>query len=118
MRWVDCSAYYGPDRRVAPPGLRIRERRRGDLAAQAPPLERELRHLRLMVLDAYSTSGVTRLADRAGAIALLAQASGEPAIADILKGLTESLLRGRDGDPRSFIYEQLDRVPRAMRTLN
>jgi hypothetical protein len=118
MRWVDCSSYVGPDRRVAPPGLRIHERRHKDLADQPPPLERELRHLRLMVLDARGASGVIRLADRARAIASLAEAYGELAIADILTGLTESLVRGHDDDPRSFIYEQLDRIPGALRTLH
>lgn len=34
-------------------------------------------------------------------------------IADILTGLAESLRRGHDGDVRSFIYEQLDRLPGA-----
>ncbi len=117
MLWVDCRSYVGPDRRVAPPGLRIRERRRADLANQAPPLERELRHLRLMVLDANTAQGVRRLAERASAIALLAEARGEHAIADILTGLSQSLLRGHAGDRRAFIYEQLDRL-HAAQTLN
>lgn len=69
-----------------------------------------MRHLRLLVLDAQGQNGVRRFADRAGAIALLAQAKGEPDIADILTGLTESLMRGRNEDVRPFIYEQLDRV--------
>ena len=110
MLWVDCRSYYGPDRRVAPPGLRIRERRREDLADDAPPLERELRHLRLMVLDAHGVRGIALFVERAGAISLLAETRGEYAIADILKGLTESLVRGHDRDPRTFIYEQLDRL--------
>ncbi len=110
MRWVDCCSYCGPDRRVAPRGLRIRERRRRDTADQPPPLERELRHLRLMVLDADDERGVNAFADRAASVALLAHASGERGIADILTGLTESLVRGHDRDPRTFIYEQLDRL--------
>ena len=113
MRWVDCCSYCGPDRRVAPRGLRIRERRRKNLSDQPPPLERELRHLRLMVLDADDERGVNAFADRAAAVALLAQAGGECAVADILTGLAESLVRGHDGDPRTFIYEQLDRLHRA-----
>lgn len=113
MLWVDCCSYVGPDRRVAPPGLRIRERRRKNLAEQAPPLERELRQLRLMVLDADSDAGATLLGERAGVISLLAAAYGEPAIADILTGMSESLIRGWDSDPRPFIYEQLDRLPGA-----
>jgi hypothetical protein len=113
MRWVDCRSYVGPDRRVAPPGLRIHERRRKDLADQAPPLDRELRHLRLMVLDAHGEPGMTLLAERASAVALLAEAYREPAIADILTGMSESLLRGWHEDPRAFIYEQLDRLPGA-----
>jgi hypothetical protein len=112
MLWVDCRSYVGPDRRVAPVGLRIRERRRDNLADQPPPLERELRHLRLLVLDANGLSGVRRFADRASAIARLAEAKGELATADVLTGLTESLLRGRDDDARPFIYEQLDRLYR------
>src|SRR5690349_636485 len=110
MLWVDCRSYVGPDRRVAPPGLRIHERRRKDLADQAPPLERELRHLRLMVLDAHGMRGVAMLSERASAIALLAEARGEGAIADILIGMSESLRRGWQDDPRPFIYEQLDRL--------
>jgi len=113
MLWVDCRSYVGPDRRVAPLGLRIRERRREDLADQPPPLERELRHLRLLVLDANGLSGVRRFVDRANAIARLAEAKGELAIADILTGLSESLRRGHDEDARPFIYEQLDRLHRA-----
>lgn len=115
MLWVDCRSYVGPDRRVAPLGLRIRERRRDDLADQPPPLERELRHLRFLVLDAHGASGVTRFADRTRAVARLAEENAEFAIADILIGLTESLVRGHDEDPRAFIYEQLDRVPGAQR---
>lgn len=115
MLWVDCRSYVGPDRRVAPPGLRIRERRREDLSNQPPPLERELRHLRLLVLDAQGASGVKRFAARARAVARLAEADDELAIADILIGLTESLVRGHDDDLRAFIYAQLDRVPGAQR---
>ncbi|MBS0385202.1 MAG: hypothetical protein JSS00_07615 [Proteobacteria bacterium] len=115
MRWVDCCSYVGPDRRVVPPGLRIRERRRKNLADQPPPLDRELRHLRLMVLDAYGARGVTLFAQRTAAIALLAEAGGEPGIGDILTGLSESLLRRWDDDPRPFIYEQLDRLHGAKR---
>lgn len=114
MLWVDCRSYVGPDRRVAGPELRIRERRRENLADQPPPLERELRHLRLLVLDADRSDTVRAFAHRADAAAQLAQASGEPAIADILVGLSESLRRGHEDDVRSFIYEQLDRLPRAM----
>jgi hypothetical protein len=113
MLWVDCRSYVGPDRRVAPPGLRIRERRRDNLADQPPPLERELRHLRLLVLDANGLTGVKLFVGRANAIARLAEANGELAIADILTGLSESLLRGHDEDARPFIYEQLDRLHRA-----
>src|SRR5690348_1476352 len=91
MLWVDCRSYVGPDRRVAPPELRIRERRRENLADQPPPLERELRHLRLLVLDANGLSGVKLFASRANAIARLAEARGELEIADILTGLSESL---------------------------
>jgi hypothetical protein len=63
-----------------------------------------------MVLDAHGARGINALAERAGAIALLAQACGEPTIADILEGLTASLNRGHPSDPRSFIYDQLDRL--------
>jgi hypothetical protein len=114
MLWVDCCTYVGPDRRVAPPGLRIRERRRKNMAMQPPPLEREMRHLRLLVLDAHGHSGVRRFADRAAAVAKLAGAKGELAVADLLTGLTESLKRGHDEDVRPFIYEQLDRAPGAL----
>ena len=110
MRWVDCRSYVGPDRRVAPPGLRIRERRRDDLADDPPPLEREVRHLRLLVLDAGSSDGRRAFAKRASAVARLAETRGESAISDILTGLAESLMRGHEGDVRSFIYEQLDRL--------
>ena len=63
-----------------------------------------------MVLDAHGARGISQLAERAAAVALLAQAYGEPTIADILEGLTASLNRGHVGDPRSFIYDQLDRL--------
>ena len=95
---------------MVPPGLRIHERRHHDLSDQPPPLDRELRHLRLMVLDAHGARGISLLAERAGATALLAQACGEFEVADILEGLTESLLRGHNSDPRTFIYDQLDRL--------
>src|SRR5689334_3306744 len=115
MRWVDCSSYCGPDRRVVPPGLRIRERQHHDISDQPPPLDRELRHLRLMVLDAQGARGIKLLAERAGAVARLAQARGELDVADILEGLSESLLRGHTSDPRTFIYDQLDRLNGARR---
>lgn len=71
-----------------------------------------------MVLDAHGVGGVSRFAERAGAVTMLAEAYGEHTIADILTGLTESLVRSHGGDPRSFMYEQLDRLPGAMRALH
>lgn len=118
MLWVDCCSYYGPDRRVAPPGLRIHERRRDNRADRAPPLSRELRHLRMQVLEANAPLTLRIFADRAAALAMLAERRDEPAVADILRGLSESLLRCSDGDRREFIYEQLDRLYGVMRGLD
>ena len=118
MLWVDCRSYYGPDRRVTPPGLRIRERRREDLADDAPPLARELRHLRMQVLEADGPATLRVFADRALALAALAENQNEAKVADILQGLAQSLIRCSNIDRREFIYEQLDRLYSAMRTLN
>jgi len=118
MLWVDCCSYYGPDRRVASPGLRIRERRREDLADEAPTLTRELRHLRMHVLSADGPLTLRIFANRALALATLADGQNEPAVADILRGLAESLIRCSNSDRREFIYEQLDRLYNVMRTLN
>ena len=66
-----------------------------------------------MVLDAHGAVGTKLFVERASAISLLAQACGEAGVADILDGLTASLNRGHASDPRSFIYDQLDRLNRA-----
>src|SRR5262249_37546630 len=118
MRWVDCCSYYGPDRRVSPPGLRIRERRRDDLADDAPPLARELRHLRMQVLESDGPLTLRIFADRALALAALAESQNEAPVADFLRGLAESRVRCWASDRRDFIYEQLDRLYTVMRTLH
>jgi hypothetical protein len=118
MLWVDHSSYYGPDRRAAPPRFRLHERRRENLAAPPPTLDGALRQLRLYVLEAHGAFGLTAFAERANAVAALAEVRGEFDVAEILTRLANSITRGRDDDMRVYIYEQLDRLYGAMHTLH
>lgn len=117
MLWVDCSTYYGPDRRLAN-GLRIHERRRENIAGYPPALESALRQLRMYVLEAEGPLALRVFADRARALAVLAESQNETGVADILCRLAESLQRSSDSDRREFIYDQLDRLYGAMHTLH
>ena len=118
MLWVDQPSYYGADRRIAPSGFRLRERRRENLAGLPPALSRALRQLRMHVLDANGISGLGKFADRARAVALLAYEQGELDAADILNHVANTLTREREGDFRPFIYDQLDRIHGVVQTMH
>lgn len=109
MLWVDQDSYFGPNRRLAPPKLRLRERRREDHAVPPPHLPTALRQLRMRVMDARGP-GATAFADRVQSVALLAQFKNELDAADTLSSLALTAARGRDRDVRPILYQALDRA--------
>jgi hypothetical protein len=118
MLWVDHPAYYGPNRRRAAGGLRMRDRRRENYAGAAPTLETALRQLRMHVIDCTGQSAVAGLAQRVRGISLIADAARESEIAGILKALAATLLQSGARDIRPHVYDQLDRIHGAVRTFN
>jgi len=117
MLWVDHDSYFGPDRRRKAAGMRMRERRRYDLAGLPPSLPIALRQLRMRVLDARGPAAV-RFADRAQATALLAQMNDEYEASDELSSLAMTAARGAERDVRPTLYDSLDRTHTVLRTLH
>lgn len=115
MLWVDCETYFGPDRRRAGAKLRLRERRRRNCAGRPPSMSIGLRQLRMRAIDASGAAGVDAYADRAKAVALLADMNSEPDVSDILNGMARRLAARRDADLRPQIYTELDRAHAALR---
>jgi len=109
MLWVDHQNYFGPDRRNAHRGLRLRERRHHNCAGNPPPLATALRQLRLRVIDARG-QGAAVFSDRAQSVALLAQLNNEYEASDTLSSLAMTAARGRESDVRPILYEGLDRA--------
>lgn len=115
MLWVDHQGYFGPDRRVKPAGLRMRERRRVNCAGTPPPLHTALRQLRMRVIDARGP-GADTFADRVQSVALLAQMQDEHDASDTLSSLALTAARGRERDVRPSLYEGLDQAYAALTT--
>jgi hypothetical protein len=70
-----------------------------------------LRQLRVRVLDAHEPAGLLAFQARTRAIALLANAQGRRAVADILMKLVRKLASEPGlNDPRPMIYSTLSRV--------
>lgn len=114
MLWVDHHSYFGPDRRVMPPGLRLRERRHENLAGAPPPLPTALRQLRTRVLDARG-DGAKAFADRVQSLAVLAEHHHEHEAAKTLARLSRIAARGHQSDVRSALYSGLDRIHTQLR---
>ncbi len=115
MLWVDHQNYFGPDRRHTRAGLRLRERRRDDCAGTPPPLTTALRQLRMRVIEARGP-GAAIFADRAQAVALLAQMNNEYEASDTLSSLAMTAIRARESDVRPILYDGLDRAHAALET--
>lgn len=115
MLWVDHQSYFGPDRRVKPVGLRLKERRRMNCANSPPPLSTALRQLRMRVLDAQG-SGAKTFADRAHGCAILAEMNAEHDAADALSAMAMKAARWGGPDLRPSLYTDLDRAHAALGT--
>ena len=115
MLWVDHASYFGPDRRRKGGGLRIRERRRENLAGRPPALNVALRQLRMQVLEARGP-GLDRFIERAHSTAILAQENTELDAADALASLSVFAARNREKDVRPALYQGLDRAHAALST--
>lgn len=113
MLWVDHESYYGPDRRRKHGGLRLRERRRYDIAGQPPSLSIALRQLRMRVLDAQGP-GAASFANRAQGVAHIARMHHEQRTAEVLIQLAATVSRARGADIRQSLYGVLDRAQAAM----
>jgi hypothetical protein len=114
MLWVDHDTYFGPDRRRQKGGLRLRERRRYDQAAQPPSLSIAMRQLRMRVLDAQGER-TGAFADRIRGTAQIARLHNEPAVSNALNTLANQLSAARGADIRQALYTGLDRAHAAMR---
>ncbi|MGE0742659.1 MAG: hypothetical protein AB7O98_15070 [Hyphomonadaceae bacterium] len=108
MLWVDHTTYFGPDRRCVR-SMRLRERRRVDLASSPPTMNNAMRSLRMGVINARGV-GALAFAERTQGVSLLAQYSGEYETADGLASLAMTAMRGRDRDVRPSLYDGLDIV--------
>ncbi len=115
MLWVDDQSYFGPDRRVKPAGLRLRERRRMNCANTPPNLTTALRQLRMRVLEAHGP-GAKTFADRAHGCAVLAEMNDEHDAADALSAMAMKAARWGGPDLRPSLYSDLDRAHAALRT--
>ena len=115
MLWVDHTNYYGPDRRLKAQGLRLRERRRDNVAGNPPPLSTAMRQLRMHVIDARGP-GAEYFADRANGVAMLADVSGEHDAAVALSALAITAMRGRERDVRESLFHGLDRAHAQLQT--
>jgi hypothetical protein len=114
MLWVDHESYFGPDRRRKHGGLRMRERRRYDYAANPPPVPTALRQLRMRVLDAAG-AGVNGFAARAQGVAQLAEMQHEPDAADALRAMARKVTHWAGQDVRQSLYDDLDRAHASLR---
>ena len=115
MLWVDHTNYYGPDRRLKTQGLRLRERRRDNVAGNPPPLSTAMRQLRMHVIDARGP-GAESFADRANGVAMLADVRGEHDAAVALSALAITAMRGRERDVREALFHGLDRAHAQLQT--
>lgn len=89
LRWIDNKSFTGPDRRRQRPRLRHGERRQ-EMAAGAPlSLAAALRQLRVHCVSAKQPTGVRQFATRVRAVADLASAHREDALARELKRLAD-----------------------------
>lgn len=113
MLWVDHASYFGPDRRRMKSGLRVLERRRENYAGPTPSLSIAMRQLRMHVLDAEGANA-PKFAQRLRGVALIAQAHGEIATANMLNAMAEGMGRAR-GDMRQQLYAGLDRAHASLR---
>ncbi len=112
--WVDYKGYFGPDRRKARAGVRLRDRRHEDYAGRPPCLRTALRQLRMRVLEAHGQAGMNEFLQRLHGVILLAEAHKEPKVVRMLTSLKPALARAGARDIRQAIYEYLDRVQAAM----
>lgn len=109
MLWIDHQCYFGPDRRSARGGLRLRERRREDYAGKPPPLATALRQLRMRVIEAEGEAGIAAFAARAKQTAALAAAQQQNRAAQMLTAIANQL-PGKRGDVRQALYRALDQI--------
>ncbi|WP_135211515.1 hypothetical protein [Vitreimonas flagellata] len=115
MMWVDQPSYFGPDRRRRAASLRIRERRRENLAGHPPALNVALRQLRMQIIEARGP-GLDRFIERAHSTSILAQENCEHDAADALSALSVYAARNRELDVRPALYQGLDRAHAALNT--
>ena len=84
-KWVDNTVYFGPDRRSGRGGMRWSERRRDDLAGDAPPLGALLRRLRVALLGLHTRNDSAHALQLAAAAIAQAERTGKPACAEAVK---------------------------------
>jgi len=108
MRWVDVKSYVGLDRR-GKRGLRLFDRRSESIDSNPPSLATALRQLRLRCFDVQDAEGVAAFCERTGAIAQLAEATGEAAVAMRLARLNERTKNWPQGADLAPMVEELSR---------
>ena len=97
--------------------MRLHERRRENCAGPPPHLPTAMRQLRMQVIDAHG-DGAREFAQRAQALASLAQHIEEQDVADTLSALAMTAARGQERDLRAFLYQGLDHAHAALRMVH
>lgn len=88
-RWIEDQTYVGVDRRKSRAKLRYAERRQLAASRDAPSLGAALRQLQVRAAATNTPSGVRAFTNRTLAIAGLAIAMNEPALAEELNRLAD-----------------------------
>ena len=109
-RWVEDESYTGVDRRKGRARLRYAERRQVAAAREAPSLGAALRQLRVRAAAAGTPSGIRAFANRTLAIAGLAEAMNEPALAEELRRLADLVSAQPGLDWRKPLDEALSTI--------
>jgi hypothetical protein len=107
MRWVDHKKFVGVDRRRARPALKFGERRQHSSAAEAPSLASAVRLLRVRAQSANTPEGVASFADRAKAIAELAQLQANTMVGQGLMAIIVQIQARPSEDWRAHLEAEL-----------
>lgn len=114
MKWVDVRTFTGLDRRKRKPSLRFAERRNGDATSDPPSSASAIRQLRVRAMEANSPEGVRAFAQRAAAVAALAEKRLELQLSADLTWLAGRILSAPHLDWRARLDEHLGRIAVAL----
>ncbi|HVZ99820.1 MAG TPA: hypothetical protein VG841_05855 [Caulobacterales bacterium] len=101
-KWVDNSAYLGPDRRRVAERRRWSERRRGDEAGELPPLGALLRRVRVSIMSLERRNERDRALKLARGAQEQAERLGLPACAAKVRDAARMIAVVDAKDPRAL----------------